>query len=218
METKLPGWGSKYYQIGRDCLSHKMAQKNFTVYFRFCHYVLLKLENSFLRSKLCPSSWLPLLWCCFREKSRKGSRYEQYCCTSLPTSSPTPGDGRTQTSAPLTSQLVSLAGTGGQVLSLLLLQKATARWWSGETLPTACWRGLLGDLGLHGEIGHCYIVWAISCWRFFCSVINHYWKPEQNIKIIIDLMLLTSRRKFSKFLSPMKQTPILWKGNVVLNP
>lgn len=155
-----------------------MAQKNFRVYFRFYHCVLLKLENSFSRSKLCPSSWLPLPWCCFRDKSRKGSPYEQYCCTALPTSSPMPGDGRTQTSAPSHPNLSAWQAQEGEFPRSHCCRKQSLAGGAAGRCPQAAGGGFWGGLRLHREMGHCYVVWATSCWRFFCSVINHYWKHK----------------------------------------
>ena len=170
METKLPGWGSKYYQIGRDCSSHKMAQKtsqyisgsvttfswSWKIAFQqansaqaaFCLFPDAALERKVGRAvPISGNSGLhsphPHLY--------QGTAGFSHLPLSHPNHLSEPGRYRSVSSrTPFATESDRLLAGGG---ASYFLQAVGVSFWVG--------------LGLQGQMGHRYLMWATNCWRSF---------------------------------------------------
>lgn len=86
----------------------------------------------------------------------------------------------------------------------------TAHRWRSKLPGTGCWLQLLRNSEGGGP--------SLLSSRQELSEMLPQTEEEHNMEMTIELTWLTSSRNFSKFLSPIKQTPMLWKRNVELNP
>lgn len=112
--------------------SHKTSQENLILYFRFCHYILLKLKNNSTRSKLCPSSLLTPPWCCSQRKAGWAVPMSSNSRIHFPYPHICQGTAGSSTLCLSHSKHLSEPGRHRSARSLLLPQKMSDCWQRGK--------------------------------------------------------------------------------------